>query len=387
MAGGGVPRADIAGDGHAVGGVSVQLGLRKFLPQLLHIVAYIGLRRTAYNVVDVDAETVDNATTVHHLHPRFHVFVDMCLPFLGADARETVDRRHFRMSGAVDLVDLDGAVCRVGGHGDRLGGDVRGGEGEGEAVVLAVFCEIINGDLFRVGLTEGIPELDGPGAVAGDGEGAAPFGLEPFAVLLMPRPRLHRADRLIEGHAKHCVAAGDGRLHIIDRVAGAADAARVAEGVRGRDGKVHGRLVRNLGEHALYRHIQIIAAVEAVAGEIGIFHRRSGVDARGMAVVGRPCDIRSVVGEGECVFGIRFVEGDIHSQAVLHGALIVADAELQGVGAVAVIREFQAADAVILVVGSGPIVEPWGALGKTTHLAESAVGADGDDLVVRAVFL
>ena len=203
MAGGGVPRADIAGDGHAAGGVSVQLGLRELLSKRLHIVVYLCLRHTAYDVVDVDAETVDNAITVPHLHPRFHVFADSCLPFLGAGAGESVDRRHFRMSVAVDLVDLDGAVCRVGGHGDRLGGDVRGGEGEGEAVILAVFCELIDGNLFCVGLAEGIPILDGPGAVARDGEGLAPLGLESVAVLFVPRPGFHRTDRLIEGYGKN----------------------------------------------------------------------------------------------------------------------------------------------------------------------------------------
>ena len=106
-----------------------------------------------------------------------------------------------------------------------------------------------------------------------------------------------------------------------------------------------------------------------------------------MAVVGGPSDIRSVVGEGEYIFGIRFVEADVHGQTVLHGLIVVADTELQGVGAVVVILEFQTADAVVLVEGSGPIVEPRGALIHVAHLAEGAVLADGDDLVVRAVFL
>ena len=181
------------------------------------------------------------------------------------------------------------------------------------------------------------------------------------------------------------MAAGDFRLHIIDRVAGAADAARVAKGVRGGDGNVHGSPVRSLGEHALHRHIQIVTAVATASFEIDIFLRLGGVDARGMTVVGGPCDIPSVVGEGECVFGILLVEADVHGQAVLHGVLIVADAELQGVGAVVVILKLKAADAVIIV--SGSIVKPRGALAEIAHLAEGAVGADGDDLIVRAIFL
>ena len=214
-----------------------------------------------------------------------------------------------------------------------------------------------------------------------------PLGLESVAVLFVPRPGLHRADRLVEGDGGHGVAF-DLRLLIVDGLFAAADTARVAEGVRGRDGDVHLGSFGDLGEHALHRHVQPVAHVHGCVrlGEIITIHslrRGDGINTRGVSGIGRPVDVFALVGEGERLIGIFLVEPDVHRQAVLHGLIVVADAEVQSVGPVFVVSEVQIFDAVILVgsIDGGLVIEPWGALEGVARIADAAVGADGDDLV------
>ena len=384
--------------------------------------------RAVYNVIDVNLDAAFRAL----LGVGFvilvagggvaAVLVDGHLPILNEVLAVLIE--------PVNIAVMDADVADPGAETEdhRVGGRLRGGDIQLYAPVFALRVgKGIGGNGFGDQLAEDVQVLDLPRSVAGNREGLRPFrGVGLILVVCgSPRPGVRRVDGTVELHGEigRCVEGADHAgsvrfglrdgIFVLDINARHGLAARVTHGVRSGCGDIH-RVV-TLGVCGKDLHIQDIPLVRRISGVVAVAERLirrelDGEDAGGLRAVGEPFlerphgvlrHLRRITAGGAdgrrcaCVVDVQAVgilavgglegHGKVDVQSVFQRFAVVPDRKLHGIGAVAVIFDFNViliAEVVLIVCIYKAVVEPRRALiDLCEQLPQAACGALGDDLI------